>query len=177
MNQKVRMLGLLSALAVSSSSIGAVVDTDMPLNVSWDGSPPTRLGDATFASDPYLQVSHDGRRAAALSGDLLTVIVSLQDGATYPLPLRSTERLVPRGWSEEGYLWITEGGRTSRARTRLLRVDPGSGKVLEERSIGPADPGGASAIHDVVLSSDGRELAFSYRRRLARLYVVPGFGP
>jgi hypothetical protein len=41
MNQKVRMLGLLAAIAVSSSSIGAVVDTDMPLNVSWDGSPPT----------------------------------------------------------------------------------------------------------------------------------------
>ena len=37
MNQKVRMLGLLAAIAVSSSSIGAVVDTDMPLNVSWNG--------------------------------------------------------------------------------------------------------------------------------------------
>lgn len=41
MNQKVRMLGLLAAIAVSSSSIGAVVDTDMPLKVSWNGSPPT----------------------------------------------------------------------------------------------------------------------------------------
>jgi len=142
-----------------------------------NGSPPTRLGDATFASDPFLQVSRDGRWAAALSGELRTVIVSLQDGATHPLALPSTELVVPHGWSAEGHLWVTEGGRTSRARTRLLRVDPGSGKVLEERSIGPADPGGASAIHDVVLSSDGRELAFSYRRRLARLYVVPGFGP
>jgi hypothetical protein len=44
MNQKVRMLGLLAAIAVSSSSIGAVVDTDMPLSVWWNGSPPTPDG-------------------------------------------------------------------------------------------------------------------------------------
>jgi len=85
--------------------------------------------------------------------------------------------VVPRGWSTEGHLWVTEGGRTSRPRTRLLRVDPRSGRVLEEWNIGLAYPGGAGPILEVVLSSDGREIAFNYDRRLHRLYVASGLGP
>jgi eukaryotic-like serine/threonine-protein kinase len=139
-----------------------------------DGSAPTSLGDTTFASQPYLQVSRDGRWAAAMTADLRAVIISLQDGATRPLPLASSELLVPQGWSREGHLWVTEGGRTSRPTTRLLRVDPRSGRVLEERIIGPADPGGTSPLHDVVLSADGRELVFGYIRSLSILHIVSG---
>jgi hypothetical protein len=49
--------------------------------------------------------------------------------------------------------------------------------VLEERSIGPAYRGGAGPIGDVALSSDGREIAFHYDRRLLSLYVASGLGP
>jgi hypothetical protein len=141
-----------------------------------DGSPPVRLGDAAFGSLAFLHVSRDGRLAAAVDVELRTLLIALQDGATRPLTAGGAEHLVPQGWSPEGHLWVTEGGPTSRARTRLLRVDPQSGRVLEERSIGPADSGGVFNYQNVVLSPDGREVAFAYSRTLGRLYIVSGLG-
>ena len=141
-----------------------------------DGSPPIKVGETTLAGDPFLQRSPDGRWAAAIGADLRTMLISLQDGAAHPLPLDRGERMVPQGWSREGHLWVTEGAASSRARTPLLCVDPSTGKVLEERSIGPADPGGTTPIHDVVLSEDGREIGFSYTRLLGRLYILQGLG-
>ena len=55
-------------------------------------------------------------------------------------------------------------------------MDSDSGKVLEERSVGPADRGGASPVIDVAVSSDGQGLAFTYVRRLGTLYLVRGLG-
>jgi len=141
-----------------------------------DGSAPVQLGNTEFASQPYLQVSADGRWAAALTSEFRAVVVSTGDGTVRPVPFEETELVVPRGWSRTGDLWVTQGGSTSRARTRLLRVDVPTGRVLEERSIGPIDPGGASALHDVVLSPDGRDVAFGYSRSLGRLLVVSGVG-
>ena len=139
-----------------------------------DGRPPVAVGNHTFASEPFLQVSVDGRWAAAIGAELRTVIVSLTDGVVHPLSLGSGALVVPQAWSGEGHLWVTQGGQAIRARVPLLRVDPHSGKVLEERSLGPADPGGTSPLRDVVLSPDGKDLAFSFSRLLSRLFVVEG---
>jgi hypothetical protein len=125
---------------------------------------------------PFLELSQDGRQAAALDEQLRTVLISLADGTARRLPLPSRELVVPHGWSREGQLWVTEGGSSRQARARLLRVDPQSGTVLEERSVGPTDPGGATPVGDVVLSADGREVAFSYYRDLGKLYIVRGLG-
>jgi hypothetical protein len=140
-----------------------------------DGSA-VRVSETGLYGQAFLEVSADGRWAAAVDEDLRTVVISLTDGAARPLPFPSKELVLPRGWSREGHLWITEGGSGRQARTRLLRVDPRTAKVLEERNVGPADPGGASSVHDVVVSSDGREVAFSYSRHLGTLYLVRGFG-
>jgi len=143
--------------------------------VAEDGSA-TRLSETGLFGMPFLELSQDGRQAAALDEQLRTVVISLADGTARRLPLPSPELVVPHGWSREGQLWVTEGGSSRQARTRLLRVDPQSGKVLEERSVGPTDPGGASPVSDVVLSADGREVAFSYFRDLGKLYIVRGLG-
>jgi hypothetical protein len=84
--------------------------------------------------------------------------------------------VIPRSWTLSGDLWITEGGRTARARTPLLRVNARSGEMLERRSIGPADPTGATALVDVVVSPDGSEVAFTYGRFLGNLYLAQGLG-
>ena len=125
---------------------------------------------------PFLELSQDGRWAAALDEDQRAVVVSLADGTARRLPLASRELVIPRGWSREGQLWVTEGGSSRQARTRLLRVEPQSGRVLEERIVGPTDPGGVTQVDDVVLSADGREVAFSYLRDLGKLYIVRGLG-
>jgi hypothetical protein len=125
---------------------------------------------------PFLELSHDGQWAAALDEQLSTVVISLTDGTARPLPLASRELVVPHGWSREGQLWVTEGGSSRQARARLLRVEPQSGRVLEERSVGPTDRGGVTQVDDVVLSADGREVAFSYLRDLGKLYILRGLG-
>jgi hypothetical protein len=140
-----------------------------------DGST-SRVSETGLAEMPFLEVSADGRWAAAVDENLRTVVISLTDGAARLLDFPSKELVLPRCWSREGHLWITEGGRGRQARNRLLRVDPRTAKVLEERSVGPADPGGASPVHDVVISADGREVAFSYGRKLGSLYLLPGLG-
>jgi len=143
--------------------------------VAEDGSA-TRVSETGLFGMPYLELSQNGWRAAALDEQLRTVVISLADGTARRLPLPSSELVIPRGWSREGHLWVTEGGSSRQARTRLLRVDPQSGKVLEERSVGPSDPGGATPVSDLVLSADGREVAFSYVRDLGKLYILRGLG-
>jgi len=143
--------------------------------VAEDGSA-TRLSETGLFGMPFLELSHDGRWAAALDEQLSTVVISLADGTARPLPLASRELVVPHGWSREGQLWVTEGGSSRQARARLLRVEPQSGRVLEERSVGPTDRGGVTQVDDVVLSADGREVAFSYSRDLGTLYIVRGLG-
>ena len=141
--------------------------------LSEDGSAPTRVSDAALHRAGYLQLSPDGRWAAAIDEQLRLVVISLQDGATHRVPQVGTDP-VPRGWSPDGKLWITQPGPTKRAGTRLLRIDPRTGNRLEERSIGPSDPAGIGPLQDVVLSPDGRRVAFTYPRRLGTLYVASG---
>jgi len=40
--------------------------------------------------------------------------------------------------------------------------------------IRPDDPGGSSVLTDVVLSPDGRQVAFSYVRRVVSLAILRG---
>jgi eukaryotic-like serine/threonine-protein kinase len=141
-----------------------------------DASSPSRLGTAAFNPQAFLQISPDGRWAAALDQELRAVVISLDDGATRPLPYQGGDLVIPRGWTASGDLWITEGGRTARARTPLLRVNAWSGETLERRSIGPADPSGASALLEVVLSPDGSKVAFTYGRFLDNLYLAQRLG-
>ena len=123
-----------------------------------------------------LQVSRDGRWAAAMDEDLRLVVISLQDGTTRSVPGTGADTMVPRSWSPEGNLWVTEAGRDLGARARLVLLEPRTGKVLEERSVGPSDSGGAGTLVDLVLSPDGRNVAFTYGRNVGSLYIARRLG-
>jgi hypothetical protein len=124
----------------------------------------------------YLQLSPDGRWAAALDDQHRVVLISLERGTSEVLPRQSKDP-VPRGWSPRGGLWITEAAPTAAGRTRLLRVEPRTGAVLEERSVGPADPGGAGPLQDVALSRDEKTVAFEFARNLDTLFIVRDLHP
>jgi len=137
-----------------------------------DDSKPVRVTDAPLSGQRPLQISQDGRQAATLDSDRQLVIVSLRDGTT--LPVAAGHDAVPRGWAHDGSLWLSEGGDHPPARLRLFRVDVRTGKVLEERSVGPTDPSGVTAIGPVVLTPDARHVAFTYVHRVGSLYIVRG---
>ncbi len=136
-----------------------------------DGSEPILVSKTPVTRWAYLQVSADGLWAAAGTEDLRLVIISLRDGATFPVP-RTPQRTTPRSWSPEGHLWVTEEDR--RGATRLLRIEPHTGDVLEERTVGPADLGGASNIGTLAMTPDGKKLAFTYERSVSSLFIVRG---
>jgi len=81
---------------------------------------------------------------------------------------------VPRGWSAEGNLWVTQGGDRTPARARLLRFDVERRRLLEERTVGPTETSGTIFLREVAISPDGRSVAFIYGRNLGYLYVLRG---
>ena len=139
------------------------------------GSAPEKISNARLSRIGCLQISSDEGWAAALDQQLRVAVISIQDGTATVLP-RNSGQSVPRGWSRRGGLWITEVGPRTGSRTPLLRVDPRTGAVLEERTVGPADPAGAGPVQDVVLSADEKSVVFEYSRRLKTLLIVRGLG-
>jgi hypothetical protein len=136
-----------------------------------DGSEPVLVSETPVTRWSLLQVSADGLWAATGTEDLRLVIISLRDGATFPVP-RTPQGTTPQSWSPEGQLWVTEEDR--RGSTRLLRIEPHTGDVLEERTVGPAELGGANTILMLAMTPDGKKLAFTYERSLSSLFVVRG---
>jgi len=144
--------------------------------LSRTGSPPTPVSDVALSALKFLQVSPDGRWAATLDDNQRLVVISLKDGSMRLVPHPGMDGASPRGWSPEGQLWVGEGLTPVGPRMRLVRLDPLTGKSLEERTIGPPDPGGASLFRDVVFSPDGRQIAFTYVRDLRSLVILRGLG-
>jgi hypothetical protein len=65
--------------------------------------------------------------------------------------------LVPFGWDTQGALWV----RSFRdLPCRLFRYDIQSRRVLEERTLSPADPTGLTVISQAFITPDGRAMAF-----------------
>jgi len=56
----------------------------------------------------------------------------------------------------------------------LFRLDVATGRVLESRTIGPVELTGSVSLNQVVVSPDGREVAFTFFRRLGHLYILKG---
>ena len=138
-----------------------------------DGSSPRRLSDVTVTGRRILHLSSDDRWAATLDGDNRMVLVALGDGTVTRLPEAGADA-VPRGWSSEGHLWVTRGGEQTPARAQLLRFDVDRRRVLEERTVAPTESSGAIYIRDLVVSPDGRLVAFTYGRSLGYLYLIRG---
>jgi eukaryotic-like serine/threonine-protein kinase len=136
-----------------------------------DGSKPVRVSEAPLVGR-LVQVSQDGRWGAALDSHGLPIIVSLRDGATLSVP--AGFNAFPRGWAPDGSLWLGQGGDRIPPRVRLTRVDVLTGRVLEERSVGPTDSSGAVAITGPALAPDGRSMAFNYLHIAGSLYIVRG---
>jgi hypothetical protein len=136
-----------------------------------DGSKPVRVADTPLVGP--LQVSQLGDRVAARDSNRRLIIVSLRDGAPLSGPSGHADA-VPCGWAPDGSLWLGEGGDHAPVRLQLYRVDVRTGKVLEERRVGPIDSSGATRINGLALTPDGQSAAFSYRHTVGSLHILRG---
>jgi hypothetical protein len=140
-----------------------------------DGSSATRLSDTPVLGlgRRALHLSPDDRWAATLDKNETLVLFSTKDGGVSRLPEAGPDA-VPRGWSAEGHLWVTQGGDRTPVRARLLRFDVEARRLLEERKVGPSETSGTIFLREVAISPDGRSVAFIYGRNLGYLYVLRG---
>ena len=71
-------------------------------------------------------------------------------------------------------------GRTIRGRpfwrrgARIWRLEISTGKKELVREVAPSDSAGVTAIESLIVTPDGRSLAYSYLHNLSDLYVVEG---
>ena len=142
-----------------------------------DDSAPTRISEAPFTSPlffPYggnTGLTHP--RLAAVSQGPRTVVVSLRDHAVYPVRGLGGSAL-PCGWSSDGSLWVRVGLERSPATAEMVRVDIGTGRVLERHMLGPAEPTGVTMVDNVFVSPDGTGFIYSYTRDLGSLFILKG---
>jgi len=134
--------------------------------------PPRLVSDVPLGTRAILVLSPDGQLAAAVDVNDKVVVVSLADGAPMRVAGIPPDSL-PRGWAAPRELWLTEGADLPDA-TRLFRVDIGTGKVLEERRLGPPDASGAVALVSVQVNAEGREVVYTFNRSLGHLYILRG---
>ena len=127
----------------------------------------------SLAGRRILFLSPDGQRVATLDSSWRPLLLSLADGRPIPSPQLPSDA-IPRGWASPGELWVTRGGDRAPARARLLRIDVSTGRVLEERDIGPLDATGSGGIGHVILSKDGRDTAMIFGRTVGQLFVLRG---
>ena len=135
---------------------------------------PNPLGSVHFdLRGGALSASPDGRVAAAIKSDDRLVLIALADGSELPFS-QELRMMTPRGWSTEGHLWVSQGGRSAPARMRLLRVDPKTGNVLEERRIVPSELAAPDTIGYAMISRNGEHIAFTAHRNPGTLSIVRG---
>ncbi|MBS1766220.1 MAG: serine/threonine-protein kinase [Acidobacteria bacterium] len=99
------------------------------------------------------------------------VIVPVEGGEPKPMP--GIERGdIPFEWTPDGkgILVFNRDGLPA----RITRVDRATGKRALVREIMPANPAGLSGIRELVMSRDGKSLAYNYVRVLSDLYLIQG---
>lgn len=121
-------------------------------------------------------LSPDGKAilAGTTSGDTLNMKIQIVplDGGSY----KSVPGLEPGditlAWTpdQKGILVFNRDGLPA----RIHRIDLATGKRDLVREILPANPAGLSGIREIVLSKDGRSLAYNYSRKLSDLYLIEG---
>ncbi len=144
--------------------------------LSLENGTPTPVPNAAVLPD-YLDVSPDGRLAAALGLDGTLTLYPL-DG-TAAIPLTDLGKLSKvSGWTTGGQLWVNDSLTAGRyAPSRLMRYDISSRHVVEERTVFPSDLTGFLGYDDILITPDGAAIAYDSTRFIGSLFLLDGLVP
>ena len=116
-------------------------------------------------------VSPDERSIAATAPGGRIAIYSVEPSEPRPVPGIDASEL-PIRWTADGrglYVW-----KPSEMPAHVSVVEVGTGRRTPWKEILPPDPAGILGLWPIVITSDGRSYAYSYRRVLGDLYLAEG---
>jgi Tol biopolymer transport system component len=133
-----------------------------------DGGPPRRVASTPLQPHGFA-ISPDGTTMAGLGVDGRLTLVPIAGGAprTFPAELDVQSVLA---WDPSGRSLYYQDGNPLPARIWRLDVAKGSRELF--RSVAPADRSGVQVVSPIVITPDGRSIAYSYRRRLSEVILV-----
>ena len=77
-------------------------------------------------------------------------------------------------WSRDGQSLFVQ--RRPAVPARIERVDLSTGRRTLIRELAPSDRAGLTSVFGVDIANDGQTYAYSYWKRVSRLFVVKGAG-
>jgi Tol biopolymer transport system component len=135
-----------------------------------DGSgPPRPIGPPGTAL--HIAISPDGKAMVASMHDGSVAMIPIDGGEPRPVP-GTRKGDTPLQWSADGSaIFVFQRGRVS---VTIERIDLATGARTEWHRIRPADPAGIMEIIPVLMTRDGEQYAYCYRRFISDLYIIEG---
>jgi hypothetical protein len=115
--------------------------------------------------------SPDGKSVLGLQPDSTVSVYPVAGGAPRPLPHIGTNFLAAQ-WSNDGSAFY--GYHKGELPSRIYKVDIATGQETLLRELRPGVPAGVVMVAPVVVSRDGKRVAYSYNQTLSVLYLVSG---
>jgi Tol biopolymer transport system component len=119
--------------------------------------------------------------SAMITPDQMSVLAGSSDSglSLYPVAGGSSVRVpalqpqdIPLQWTADGRgIYVAQGRQSP---VHIFRVDLKTGERTLWKEIAPSDPSGIAGLIAVLITPDGQYYAYTYRRVLSDLYLVPG---
>ena len=153
-------------LVSTSSPASGTVFYEKDIN----GGPARRI--ASPPLQPYgFPLSPDGTTLAAVGVDGRLTLVPVAGGPARTFPVEFAAQSVLT-WDPSGRFLYYQDATPLPARIWRLDVSTGAHDLF--RSVAPADRAGVQVVSPLVMTRDGKSIAYSYRRRLSQVLLVRG---
>ncbi|MCE7960043.1 MAG: hypothetical protein DYH06_19210, partial [Acidobacteria bacterium ACB2] len=138
-----------------------------------DGGAPSAISPEGVVANLFggVAISPDGAWVAAVGPDGGAWLYPAAGGEPRPLPGLLPGELPIRFASDGASLFVAPRGEPRPVISRVRLVD---GAREPFRQLVPADPAGFHAIYSIVVTPDGEAYAYTFTRRLSRLFVARG---
>jgi hypothetical protein len=115
--------------------------------------------------------SPDGKFVLGLQPDSTVAVYPLAGGTPRPLTHIGANFLAAQ-WSNDGSAFY--GYHKGELPSRIYKLDIATGKETPVRELRPGVPAGVVMVAPVVVSRDGKRVAYSYSQTLSVLYLISG---